>query len=176
MALTVRGNRPARQRASGRITLVRRTLSLRRSWRSSTPSWSPSAMRRHWSAGRPATASKAIRGPKVWHRRIFRGAQRTRKRIALVRNPRSRFESEASVGWDRNERPYSDPENLRFQLRPLEAKLKRLFIGLLGMHRLEEPLCRYFPSDSCLSRTRQDLAADRGELQPKANIVAETTY
>jgi hypothetical protein len=38
------------------------------------------------------------------------------------------------------------------------------FSSVSWMHRFQEPLRRYFPSDSRLSGTRQDFAPDRGEL------------
>src|SRR5262245_45496227 len=46
----------------------------------------------------------------------------------------------------------------------------------LRMHRLQEPFRGYLPPDSRFSRARQDFAPDRGKLQPKADVVAETTY
>jgi hypothetical protein len=50
------------------------------------------------------------------------------------------------------------------------------FSSVSWMHRFEEPFRWYFPPDSGLSRARQNLTPDRGELQPKTDIVAEATY
>jgi len=44
------------------------------------------------------------------------------------------------------------------------------------MHRFEEPFRWYFPPNSRFSCPRQNLTPDRGELQPKTDVVAETTY
>src|SRR4029453_722309 len=44
------------------------------------------------------------------------------------------------------------------------------------MHRFKEPFRGYLPPDSGLSCARQNLTADCGELQSKADIVAEATY
>jgi hypothetical protein len=48
--------------------------------------------------------------------------------------------------------------------------------SLLWMNGLEEPFRGYFPPNSCFSRSRQNFAPDRSELQPEADVIAETTY
>lgn len=50
------------------------------------------------------------------------------------------------------------------------------FSSVSWMHRFEEPFRGYLPSHSGLSCARQNFTPDRGELQPKADIVAEATY
>ena len=50
------------------------------------------------------------------------------------------------------------------------------FSSVSWMHRFKEPFRGYLPPDSGLSCTRQNFTPDCGELQPKADIVAEATY